>query len=227
MAERVGPFNREYEMRKLTILLAVALFQPVGALAQSPSDVDLTPLFADVYDSPVVQVYETGIQGLLRCGTFDSSHLREDPLIARCWLVTNQTQRFRCDVDGLREAFSVLAFAPSSNEEAVTVIQMFTPRLFDEYVLADSTAVEFWDLPAEIETSIEGPVVSQDGDIYTVSVFTYWVNNSWRWHYVATQKVLSFRTFEIGPGHLTMTASELWSETDRDAGSFDREIIGE
>lgn len=206
-------------MRKLMILLAVALFQPVGALAQSLSDVDLAPLFADEYDSPVVEATETGIPGLLRCATYDRSQLVEDPLIPRCWFVTQETQRHRCDVDGFREALAVLAFAPSSDEEALAVIEIFTPTAFEEYVLADPSGVADWGLPAEIEASIAGPVVSLDGDIYTVSVFTVWINDSWRWHDVATQKVLNFRTFEIGPGHLTMNVSELWSETDLDETS--------
>ena len=202
-------------MRTLSVVAVVILFEPFLVHAQSTYRTDLHPLFADEYDYPVAECYETGIADLLRCATYESSQRVADPLISDCWLVTHESQRYQCDIDGFREAFSILGFAPSTEEDVLTTVGFFVPTVFeDEYVIADLSHTTYWGLPAEIESTIAAPLVSQDGDIFTIEVFTIWVNNSRRWHDVDTETVVRFRTVEIGPEHLTMPISEeLWLET--------------
>lgn len=199
-------------MKHFTVLLAIITLNPAWVLAQRLDDVDLSSLFSDVHEYPVAEAFETEISGLLRCATYDSRQLVEDPLIPQCWIVTNQSQRHRCNLEGIEEALSVLAFAPSNEEEALTIIRLISTAVFEDYVLADSDLASNSGVPDEIATRITSPVVTQTGDLYTVAYYTIWLNNSWRWHDVATRASLRFRTVEIGPGTLTMSSEQLWSD---------------
>lgn len=200
-------------MKTFWAAMATVLLAQSSGVSQPFSQVELSSLFEDTYDHPMVTCGETGIPDLVACSGFDEDDLDEDPLFPDCFLVTLSTQIYDCGIAEFRTALTEVAFVPSSEEDALAVARLYTRVVSDAWFLSEPSEGGAWFIPPEVLASVSSPSVARDGDVFTVEYFFAWSDETRLWFNNEDHVELHHQIIEVGPSQFTVSGELVWSMT--------------
>ena len=195
-------------MKNVTLVFTLLLLPPAVATAQTMNDTALAEIFTDVYDEPYVDAFPTEIPDLAVAQVFEVENAAEDPLSTDCWLVTSLNEKHLCTFEGAQEAFTTLAFNPSSEEDALAVANVLSYTVFNGSIVDDPSHWRLTGVPSEASSVVTSPSVELLDAIYAVDFYTYYEDSDAHWFDEDAYASLTYLVVEVGLNHLVLVTNE-------------------